>query len=260
MTSTNHKANRGSKAAAIIITLALAAAANAAQVETLYLPAAAHVAGMNGAQWRTDVSLYNTSANVVTYTIEMLTQDADNTAATARTFTLASGQSIAHNDVIDTVFAAAGSAALRITADGALAASARTYNQTAQGTYGQLIEAGKADEAIKAGTTATIFPLAGSPSRDRGFRTNLGFVNATAAEINIEVSLHRATGEQVSARTVTLKPFSFNQINDAYGKAGAGEIEAGFAKVRTTTTDGAVLAYASVIDNLSGDPLYVAAE
>ena len=44
-----------------------------------------------------------------------------------------------------------------------------------------------------------------------------------------------------------------------YSTVTTSDVPDGFALVRTTTTGGAFFAYASVIDNLSGDPIFIPA-
>lgn len=262
MTSTTSSGIKGFTGVAAVLAMALGASSALAQVtdDSLYLPAAAHTAGRNGAQWRTDVALFNPNSFEVAYTVELLEQDRDNSAPRSRVFAVPAGQGVSHTDILDSVFAATGSAALRITASAPLEVSARTYNQTASGTFGQLIGAGKQSQAIKSGATATIFPLSSSASRDRGFRTNLGFVNCGATPLTVEVSLYRSTGELAGTSSYSLAPYSFTQTTDVFAIVGAGDVDAGYAKVRASSLDGAFYAYASVIDNLSGDPLYVVAE
>ncbi|MFH1176806.1 MAG: hypothetical protein V1750_05310, partial [Acidobacteriota bacterium] len=226
--------------------------------EPLYVPAAAHTSGVKGSQWRTDISLYNPGAESVGYTVELLQDGATSTGET-RGFSLPAGQAVAHTDILSSVFGISGVAALRIGSEGALVVSGRTYNQTAQGTFGQLIRAKRQGDAARAGEIQRLFPLASSATRDRGFRTNLGFVNPSAVEVVIEASLYRGNGARVATQIYTLKPGAFVQVTDVFGKAGAGDVEAGYAEIVTTTPDGAFFAYASVIDNISGDPLYIAA-
>ncbi len=42
-----------------------------------------------------------------------------------------------------------------------------------------------------------------------------------------------------------------------FGKVAAGEVADGYAVVRTTTSGGGLLTFASVIDNLTNDPIYI---
>jgi hypothetical protein len=51
-----------------------------------------------------------------------------------------------------------------------------------------------------------------------------------------------------------------DQYDKIFDDMGAGEVDNGYAVVRVITDGGKVLAYASVVDNLSGDPVYVQAQ
>jgi hypothetical protein len=50
---------------------------------------------------------------------------------------------------------------------------------------------------------------------------------------------------------------SLNQIVDAFDLAGAGDQDVAFATVEVTTPGAVIWAYASVIDNRTGDPSIV---
>ena len=61
-------------------------------------------------------------------------------------------------------------------------------------------------------------------------------------------------------RDATLRPYEMDQYDKIFDDVGAGTVNNGYAVVRVTTEDGKVLAYASVVDNRSGDPVYVQAQ
>ena len=75
----------------------------------------------------------------------------------------------------------------------------------------------------------------------------------------MEVDLFFADGTAAGELSYPLKPFEFRQINDAFSLAGAGDVDDGFAIVRTTNETGRFLAYASVVDNGSGDAVFIGA-
>jgi len=50
------------------------------------------------------------------------------------------------------------------------------------------------------------------------------------------------------------------QYDRIYNRVNAGVVDSGFAVVKVLTTGGEVLAYASVVDNGSNDPIFIPAQ
>lgn len=65
-----------------------------------------------------------------------------------------------------------------------------------------------------------------------------------------------ATAARLGAGTVTLQPLGFRQVNNVFQFVGAGDVVVRNASVELASKP-AVLAYASVVDNTSGDPIFV---
>lgn len=233
----------------------LVAAAVAAQ--ELYVPAAAHTNGAAGTVWRTDLEVKAAGGDAAAFTIELLEERADNSAPQSADFSLEAGLSLRLIDVVDGAFGFDGSGALRITAtSGEVLATSRTYNDDPDGTYGQFIPALDAADAAEAGFDYALLQLA----RSAAFRTNIGFVNATGQPLTVEVDLHTDSGDRLGTFDVTLAPYEMRQINDAYEIVTGLDVEAGYAIVRTRDDGGRFFAYASVVDNLSGDAICIPAQ
>jgi hypothetical protein len=225
--------------------------------QELYVPAAAHTSGAAGTVWRTDLEIMAKGGVPAALTIELLEERADNSAPVAATFDLEPGESIRLVDVIDDVFGFSGSGALRMTAtDGAILATSRTYNNDPDGTYGQYIPALAADSAAESGFDYVLMQL----SSTAAYRTNVGFVNTTDEEEALEVELHAASGERLGTIQLTLVPYEMRQVSNIFGQVTGQEVGAGYAIVRTPTDGGRFFAYASVVDNLSGDAVFIPAQ
>ena len=110
-----------------------------------------------------------------------------------------------------------------------------------------------------AAPAARLVQLAYSTDAKKGFRTNLGLVNASSLTIAVWVDLYRGDGTLLGTRGASLGPYRSTQLNDVFSTVTTADVADGFALVRTTTAGGAFFAYASVIDNLSGDPIYIPA-
>jgi hypothetical protein len=231
--------------------------ASLASAQELYVPAAAHTSGAAGTVWRTDLEVKARGGAPAAFTIELLEERANNSDPIEAAFSLDPGQSLRLVDVIDEVFGFDGSAALRVTStEGAILATSRTYNNDPDGTYGQYIPAFESAAAAEAGFDYTLMQLSSSES----YRTNVGFVNATGESVSIEVDLYTAMAEWLGPVEATLRPYEMRQVSDIFAQVTGGDVDAGYAVVRTRTDGGRYFAYASVVDNLSGDAIFIPAQ
>jgi hypothetical protein len=156
-------------------------------------------------------------------------------------------------DAVASLFSAQGSGALRLLVEGAsVAAVSRTYNQTPDGTYGQFIPAVPATSAVDSSGSALLVQL----RNDSAFRTNVGVVNLTGAPIQVEARFLASDGSSLGSRSWTIPAYGFHQENGAV--PGNGEVAVS-AVLRCLTQGGRFLAYGSVVDNVSGDPVFVPA-
>jgi hypothetical protein len=227
-----------------------------------YVAATAHAAGVGGTMWTTDLEAHNWGDEDTDITIDLLAKDTDNNSPASTTVTLSSGQSQRWTDVLDTLFSFSGSAALRLRTMGDVLVTSRTYTPNPDavvgGTYGQFIPTAADSDAIDNGEEAYLIQLTRSSDPSLGFRTNIGFVNLTDTSIDIEVDLYDSTGTLLGTEPKNrLEPFGFTQINDIFNRVGAADVSDGYAVVRTTTVAGRFLTYASVVDNITGDPVFI---
>ena len=118
----------------------------------------------------------------------------------------------------------------------------------------------KESEAITPGQSARLVQLAQSATTTSGFRTNLGLVSACAATITASVSLYRGNGTLIGTKSYELRPYETRQIDRVFVYLTAESIEDGFAVITTASPGARLFAYASVIDNRSGDPIFIPAE
>lgn len=238
----------------------LAAGAHALTTSELLLPAAAHNPGANNTLWRTDLEVANPAQTPASFEIALLKAKTDNSNPLLKTYALAPGVVERFGDVLFSEFGYTGSAALRVRPiSGTVLASSRTYNAQVQGTYGQFIPGLEAIQAQGPGNTVRLVQLAQSASTASGFRTNIGLVNATAAPMTVEIRLRDREGAVVGAITQPLLPFEFRQLDRPFASFTSADVPEGFAIAWTNTPGGRFFAYASVIDNRSGDPIYIPA-
>ncbi|MCU0303479.1 MAG: PKD domain-containing protein [Thermoanaerobaculales bacterium] len=226
----------------------------------LVVAAAAHVGGLEGTDWRTDLEVCNFDPDIADLEVAMLVSDQANTSPATASMSLAASSCERVPDVLDALFDHEGSAALELrSAKHEIAVSSRTYNRTTTGTYGQFLPGAGEPAVVTVGQEARLVQLAQSSGNDTGFRTNIGFVNRTAVPIQIEVDLRFGTGTSLGTLTVPLEPYEHRQLNRIFRQVTSGEVANGFAVVSSTSPGAAFVAYASVVDNASGDPVFIPA-
>ena len=149
-----------------------------------------------------------------------------------------------------------GSGALEICSDGELVVDSRTYNVLASdqncypgGTFGQHLAGELSSAGLEMGESARLGQLRESAA----FRTNLGFVNTGTESATVEVSLLDATGAELTSYELVIEPERWIPDNRPFfRRADREDLDAASAKV-TVMSGGGVVAYASVIDNLTND-------
>ena len=220
-----------------------------------WIPVATHVSGLKNSQWRTDLGILNTGDVVAN--VELLFHASDGTKS-ATTFVAPHSQSILE-DVVGQL-AASTSAALEIHADRSVRVSSRTYNLVPgtegcypNGTFGQNYPVLAPSDGLSTGQEAFLTQLA----ENSKYRTNIGLVNLGNSLANVNVSLYNGAGVFMSSYAVDLAAGQWIQeTRPFYFKAGMTAMDRGYARVSVGSASG-VVAFASVVDNLTNDPTTV---
>jgi DNA-binding beta-propeller fold protein YncE len=220
--------------------------------------ASARTPGGYGTQWRTDLGLFNTEAVPKEITLAFYPSGRDNTDPPTIGMTLQPSGSAFLPDVVAAFGLTEGVGALGIfpaAGDYPLVFS-RTYNQTAEGTYGQFIPGVDFGETFRQGRSAHLTGLKSGTA----FRTNVGFVNQRDGPLELVASLYDDQGIERTVQTIALDPYAHLQINDVPGVWGITEdMEGAILIARTEDPYGRFAAYASVVDNRTGDPIFIPA-
>jgi len=231
---------------------------------TWFVPAAAHVTGVNDTNWRTDLAVVNTGSVAVQVQVAFLEEGKDNSTPQVSTpLVLPAGGSTRIVNVVPTLFNRQGvKGALRVVADGPVAVSSRTYNLLLSGnrwglaegaTFGQNVPGLQGGDGLAAGETGVIPGLV----RNASYRGNLAFLNLSPASVTFRVRILDGDGAVVGAPVlVTAKPYEAGQRNDIVGWAGiAGDLEDATVLVDVTAGEGPVAVFLSGVDNRTGDPV-----
>jgi hypothetical protein len=167
--------------------------------------------------------------------------------------TVAAGELLAWDDVIAELFLLTEplSGSIRVDGDGPLVVTARTYNVSDVGTLGQYLPGIGLDEVITSADRGVLSQLA----NNQQFRTNVGFINLGERACRISTTLYDATGTPIGDERIRqIEASGWKQDNDIFGLTGAGSHDNAYAVIQVLTDGCTAWAYASVIDNATGDP------
>jgi len=227
----------------------------ASLLDEQYIAAAAHVGGVNQSVWRTDLDIHNTGSRSHYVDVEFLRADQANMMPQRVSLMLAPYASVRYVDAIESLFETEGAGTIRILAEtDAVRSSSRTYNDEGEGTFGQGIPTDGIDDALCFGEIGRLVGLSAAEGTGTGFRTNIGVFNVGASMITVHIDLYSGDGSFIETVTVDLEAYEQTQVNRIFSTA----TEVGYAEVWTETPGGKYLAYGSVVDNITGDPTYVA--
>ncbi len=217
--------------------------ADAPGATRLLIPAAAHAPGIGETQWSTDLVVFNSNPQAATVGVGLSGGD-----PAALSLHLRAGETTVVEDVVGELTPNDAVGSLVLSSDLPLVASSRTVTTTAAGGFGQLIPA--YEPATLTGGTKRLLGLV----RDNAFRTNLGFASASTAPVTARTSFISSDGGFIGELLDLLPPGGFLQRTDVLG--GNAPLDGAHASINLDPTVAAVAAYASVVDNGTGDPVY----
>jgi ribosomal protein L25 (general stress protein Ctc) len=233
------------------------------------IPAIGHLDGANGAKYRSDLYLYNPSTATHTVLLQAKAWDT-NESPTSIQFSMLPGEARIIPDALFKLFAKSGIARLRYqTTDlfdiGGLGirVTSRTYSVDDNGgTYGFLMPPFNNFQIGGSGDTLEILGVVGG----KGFRTNLGLVECTqpntqlapGPNVQARIDIIDDKGKTIDSFTMNVPPAGGVQINDIFHARGLGDGPIA-ALIRITPLSGLFGAYATMNDNGTNDPTYLAA-
>ncbi|MCD4749780.1 MAG: PKD domain-containing protein [Thermoanaerobaculales bacterium] len=219
------------------------------------VPATAKAPGAAGTSWVSDLVVHNPGATTATVNLYFMEAELDNSGAGGEQIEVPAGRSTKLADAVQGIFGhSQASGAILIGSDQQLVISSRTYNNAAKGTFGQYIAGYPIADAVSGTETVALIQL----TNTERYRTNLGFANPSAAELHITVSLRDHNGAGFGERSYTIEPFGYFQEHDIIGDVSAVDVADAVAAVSSSDAAAVYFCYASVVDNKSGDPIYVA--
>ncbi|HKS23076.1 MAG TPA: hypothetical protein VJZ76_09790 [Thermoanaerobaculia bacterium] len=211
--------------------------------------------GVGSGDWQTDVRLFNAGSESADLTLTFYPQNRG--AAAAKTIALAPGEVRQLDRVLPSLFGIArdtGALHISSAAPARLVATARTYNDTGNGAYGQFIPAVTPEETVAVGSRPLqILQVEESAA----YRSNIGFAEVSGKPVTLEVSVFRPDLDEPKTLEVKLQANEFRQIDALLATVGLADTYNGRISVRAVDGEGRATAYLSLVDLQSGDPTYV---
>ena len=222
------------------------------------LAVVAHLPGLHGTQWRSDVLLMNPFDQSQQVRLEYL--PVGETEALIEQLEVEPGELVALGDVVGTLYSAAGDGkgSLHLHAPDGVFASSRTYNLGPDGTFGQAVPALGGGDLIAEGARGWLIKLKHSDNT----RCNLGLTVFDDLDTRVRVEVYgRINGEMELLGTASydLDAMDHRQIDGFIEKMGVTEeVDTIVASVEVIS-GGRVYAYASNVDNRTGDAEFIPA-
>jgi PKD repeat protein len=244
--------------------LAVALVSSSAASADVVIPSSAFSAGANSAEFHSDVRIFNPSTtSPVLVTPVFYQSDANGgvtNTVTSTAFVVPPRSQVRYDNVLSSLFGLAKGVfgPIRFQANAPLIVSSGVNNVNACGTgavSGQWLPGIDPTQALSAGT---LVQLGVSVDAATGYRTNVDLMNPGTSTANVTIRVRKGDGSQLSSNTLAVPANGLLQrrLDDAStfpGVAGATDTNLWLE----FTSDQPVLAFASVINNASGDPFAI---
>lgn len=260
-----------SKLAVAVFALSLCSALPAAaQVyDTFVVPVVGNTSGAGGTRWGTQLSIFNPQQYALKVSLTFLPTGIEK--GDEYLVSVPSNATFFSSNVINDVFRRSGTGALLVATfaqdnpgvpngvvDRSFVVTTTTFNNASSGTFGQGIPGtltGEMDFSLeKVSAVATGIRNSGNVGSS-GYRTNIGAVNTGRYGIRLLVSVYDAQGRIVANRI----PFEIGPLSHFQDRLPI-SVDGGTVEffIDDPHQDAVVFPYASIVDNRSGDPVYVA--
>jgi hypothetical protein len=207
--------------------------------------------------WRSDLFISAAGANGGAFTLTFV--NARTGERITQTGAIRDHRALRLQDVAGNLFGSAGAfGTVRADLPDGVVATSRTFTSTSSGTFGQFIPLQHAEEG-----SAPLSP--GGPARQllhversASFRTNLGAINTGGSDALLRFTLYDAAGTTRGTVERTIAPLQAVQFPiDALS---SDPLVAGRVEVQMISGSRGAIAWASVVDNVTGDPIFVPAQ
>jgi len=234
---------------------------DALPVMTGVVAGVADVRGAEGSDWHTDLYLHNASAGHTM--VDLYFSPEGETVGAPVSLTIDADRTELLEDVVSTTFGSSGSGAIfwRVVAGDAsrLLVSANTFNRVDDvKRYGVYVPGVRWSQASPAGTSLFVPALAGL------FRTNLGF-STDGDCTGVTIRAIDRSGVVREELSIAVEPYSWQQLNKLFRREFPGlvadpdavPVADSLHRFEVVGVDGKIVAYSTIIDNLTNDGSYM---
>jgi len=250
----------------LVFTVSFPCSGESARPESFLIAGAAHAPGASDTTWETDLTIFNPSPENLDLTLQYRPRNQDGAAGAVVTLpSISPGATVALRDVVRNTFGVeSGSGSISIGYRGVSkvpALHASTFNlpsgDPAAGEFGQLVPG----EPVFPGESTSTLYLEGirvSADPATGYRSNLGLVNLGSDSGRVTVEIWNDSGSLLATKDVSLLPLGSFQLSLDPANIPGLVLPVASAYARIVPDAGVrVSAYASIIDNRSGDGTFV---
>ncbi|HVT45471.1 MAG TPA: hypothetical protein VMT00_13905 [Thermoanaerobaculia bacterium] len=216
---------------------------------------AADIKGL-GANWRTDMRVFNATASAVQASL-IFYPDTSPGSPLTRQITLNPGEVRMMNNLLEATFGVTntkGAVHVVTQEPTSLVTTARTYDQLDSGTRGQFIGGVTPDAAIGVNDRALQLLQLEQSAR---YRTNLGITEVTGAAAIVEITAIVPGAAAAPVLTMGIPGNQAAQISRILAQMVPGDTYNARITVKVIGGSGKVVAYASVVDAHTSDPTFV---
>lgn len=216
------------------------------------VPVVARAKGAYGSNWRSDLKIFNPfqSQNII---FKLYASDG-NTYEVQKS--ISSNSLVSYNDIISTLFSSNlenVSGSLHISSENGLFITSRTYNLVENKSYGQYIPGENEDNSIFQNETGLILHL----TYNENYRCNIGFTDFAGTSAEVQVKLYDKNRALLAFKNYQISPNSNLQVINIFSDLNVNKYyESAFVEIKLLNGS-KVYSYASVVDNRTGDSIFV---
>lgn len=228
-------------------------------------PIVGRVPGANATFYRTDVALLNRSGESTSVVLEFYPAGSGGNAGPSAIATVAldsDEQEVLTGDELQNLLGLGdGIGALRVISPQHVHAVARIYNDqrtAGHGTFSQFVPAQSGTQ----NRTSGVLPMLANAqaATGAGYRTNIGWFNAGPNQVTVTWAARNSSGTIFAAATQVVAPRESGQTEINHMFPGIGLPPLDNLYMSFTTTGGPLYVYASVVDNVNGDGIFIPAQ
>lgn len=228
-------------------------------------PIVGRVPGANATFYRTDVALLNRSGESTSVVLEFYPAGVGGNSGPSAIATVAldnDEQEVLIGDALQNLLGLGdGLGALRVISPRQVHALARIYNDQRTIGGGTLSQFVPSQSGTQNRTSGVLPMLANAQAATgAGYRTNIGWFNSGPNQVTVTWTARNTSGTILAAATQVIAPLASGQagINEMFPGIGLPPMDSLY--VRFSTTGGPLYVYASVVDNVNGDGIFIPAQ